>query len=385
MYTYETKFRLTNPVNDFDAAQEYLSEDDMAEYLRDDLEYRKAGLDLDEIVSVDWILDRGTEQSGVIRLVTKSELSKNMLATISDWVRGQCSDGLGEGFEQQPFAEITDEDDPDFYDMASFDWETNTYPFKLVSANEGNKKTGACLTEKVQNSVMEVRFRLDDKIPESLHNAARAWFNALDVSDWEKGLSSFPASGVKRASVALESPDKIVFRVYTDQDLNDVPAAQRLDIEIAVENFVGTELKSKFHQQPFGKKVSYVGISADDGVSDVVDEGKRKCLSAGAVRSLRRNKSRLCEADLSKFDQKDSQDLMKRKLSPEKAEKGKPVSIKPVGSTLLITFVNTDKDDCFKWVNDFLKQNGLELKSGLTFTTSDLPNYSYGHVRAMIK
>ena len=147
-YVYKTKFNLTNPVNDFDAAQEYLSDDDMSEYLKDDISgYDKAkcealGLHASDIISIDWVLT--SDQDGEIILTTNKELSPQELAHISSWVSGQNSDGLGEGFEQQAFAEIYDEDeygdpDPDSYDMASFDWQTNDYLFKLVKTNESKE------------------------------------------------------------------------------------------------------------------------------------------------------------------------------------------------------------------------------------------------------
>ena len=126
-YVYETEFHLTNPVNDYNAAIRYLKRDDMSKYLKDSIKYDEAhcedfGLYPDDIVSVDWILEN--EFSGVIRVVTRYEMSPQGLDYISDWIKGQCSDGIGEGFEQQDFAEIYDEDewgqpDPDTYDMAS--------------------------------------------------------------------------------------------------------------------------------------------------------------------------------------------------------------------------------------------------------------------------
>lgn len=97
-YIYETNFRLECPVNDFDEAYNYLTEDDMTQYL--DKERCKATPD---ITSVEWILE--DEESGKIVVRAIRELTEDELDELSDWIRGQNSDGLGEGFEQQEFAE----------------------------------------------------------------------------------------------------------------------------------------------------------------------------------------------------------------------------------------------------------------------------------------
>ena len=97
-YIYETPFSLVAPVNDLEAAQAYLEEDNMVEYL--DKERCSAA---DDIKAITWILE--DEESGVIRVNAIRELTEEELDQLSDWISGQCSDGLGEGFEQQDFAE----------------------------------------------------------------------------------------------------------------------------------------------------------------------------------------------------------------------------------------------------------------------------------------
>lgn len=135
---YKTNFNLVCPVNDMAEAQNYLQEDDMTKYLIDSLRYDKVDeQEIAKISNIYWALR--DEQSGYILLTTTDVLPMNVLDKISDWVSGQNSDGLGEGFEQQPFAEYRDEyyDDEDEYseyNMASFDWETNDYKFKRVSS-----------------------------------------------------------------------------------------------------------------------------------------------------------------------------------------------------------------------------------------------------------
>lgn len=144
-YNYETEFNLSVPVNDINAAQEYLIEDDMTKYLTQSIK-REANRDKidnfsDAIVSIKWLLY--DEQSGVIRLQSSRLLNQDELDFVSSWILGQNSDGLGEGFEQQEFAWMPyddDDDDDDYYndnyynggEMASFDWQTNNYKLHLV-------------------------------------------------------------------------------------------------------------------------------------------------------------------------------------------------------------------------------------------------------------
>lgn len=130
--TYRTDFKLTNRVNDYGAACRYLTEDNMVDYLHDDPDVHGA----EKVTGVIWVLE--DEQKGFIKVFTNDELTAEESAEISEWIRGQCSDGLGEGFEQQDFANYRDEDQWSYneYDeewvMASFDWETNSYILRLV-------------------------------------------------------------------------------------------------------------------------------------------------------------------------------------------------------------------------------------------------------------
>lgn len=134
-YVYLTDFRLTADVNDYYEARQYLLQYPMVEYLKDDCpEFA------DKLVSITWYLR--SSDSGTIELITNELLSPEELDKVSNWVSGQNSDGLGEGFEQQEFA-YTDlnekygyywddeEYDPDNYEVASFDWQTNKYKFEL--------------------------------------------------------------------------------------------------------------------------------------------------------------------------------------------------------------------------------------------------------------
>lgn len=133
---YSTDFYLTNPVIDFDAAEEYLLEDDMTEYLKSDLSISASTRD--KVKFIEWQLD--TESKGHVIVETNSKLSESESKEISKWISGQNSDGIGEGFEQQDFAiyyedeygditlDMYDEDGKENIEIiASFDWETNDY------------------------------------------------------------------------------------------------------------------------------------------------------------------------------------------------------------------------------------------------------------------
>lgn len=92
---YSQEFSMKSPVNDLEAAQNYLSDDDMTKYVPDEL--------LNVVQKAEWVLD--DESSGHINIETSRELNAEEQKILSDWIEGQNSDGLGEGFEQQEFAE----------------------------------------------------------------------------------------------------------------------------------------------------------------------------------------------------------------------------------------------------------------------------------------
>lgn len=107
----------------FGEADAFLRADDMAQFLDEHLR--------EKVTKVEWNLD-GTD-GGTIDVEAKEELTPDELAELSDWIRGQCSDGLGESFEQRDFAQIYDYDDwgdEDWVGMISFDWESNNYKLR---------------------------------------------------------------------------------------------------------------------------------------------------------------------------------------------------------------------------------------------------------------
>ena len=118
---YRTNFRLMAPVTDMNKANKYLHEDDMTQFIDSDLD--------DCVMHIEWTLINN--EQGYIEVRTNDSLSIDDSEKISEWIRCQCSDGLGEGFEQQDFAFYID-DELDDYVCASFDWQTNDYELFLV-------------------------------------------------------------------------------------------------------------------------------------------------------------------------------------------------------------------------------------------------------------
>lgn len=144
-YTYTTKFTLTDPVLDLESANDYLTEDDMVDYFD---EYYEIGVNEDlvkKVISINWELQ--TRDSGKITVKTNALLTYKERKAVSEWIKQQNSDGLGEGFESQDFAnydvnrhdydgnEISvwdlDDDYEEYWVMASFDWQTNDYKLEL--------------------------------------------------------------------------------------------------------------------------------------------------------------------------------------------------------------------------------------------------------------
>ena len=139
---YQTSFFLTTDVLDVAEAQAYLSEDDMTEILKE----RYPDLAAD-VTSIQWVLT--DSDCGYVELETNRSLTDAELARISEWVSGQNSDGIGEGFEQQPFAWYPDADDAydDTYVMASFDHSSNDYIFAPVSSETMSQDADLTLTD----------------------------------------------------------------------------------------------------------------------------------------------------------------------------------------------------------------------------------------------
>ena len=113
MFNYVAKFNLTDEIKEesFDEARAYLLKDDMTQHVPENLKAK--------ISSVEWRLEE--LDRGVVAINANERLSEEEENALSEWIARQCSYGLGEGFEEQPFAEMwsfydyEDEED-EYYD-----------------------------------------------------------------------------------------------------------------------------------------------------------------------------------------------------------------------------------------------------------------------------
>ncbi len=145
MPVYRTQGKLTHPIaaENVPAAQRYLEldHDDKPNNMHQYLDAPLEGV----IELLEWRLD-GNGHDYVVTAFASRELSDDELKQLASEVSGQNSDGLGEGFEQQDFAEWGTGGDVPWYSrenpyddevneesgMCSFDWETNDSTFVRV-------------------------------------------------------------------------------------------------------------------------------------------------------------------------------------------------------------------------------------------------------------
>lgn len=106
-YLYRTYFDLSDNIPDehWMEARKYLNEDNMANYLPDELS--------EKIILIQY--DLITNNKGFINIISNALLTQEELIALKDELDGQNSDGLGEGFEQQEFAELHNSEDEDDY------------------------------------------------------------------------------------------------------------------------------------------------------------------------------------------------------------------------------------------------------------------------------
>jgi hypothetical protein len=106
-YLYRTYFDLSDNIPDehWMEARKYLDEDNMANYLPDELS--------EKIILIQY--DLITNNKGFINIISNVLLTQEELIALKDELDGQNSDGLGEGFEQQEFAELHNSEDEDDY------------------------------------------------------------------------------------------------------------------------------------------------------------------------------------------------------------------------------------------------------------------------------
>ena len=179
---YKTNFNLECPVLDIQEANDYLQEDDMTKYLLDSLRNDKvAPEEIEKVEYIYWTMS--SNDTGSIVLTANDKLLPATLDKISEWVSGQCSDGLGEGFEQQPFASYENSDggyydeednwvEDNGYCMASFDWQTNDYKFTQVA------RPSQRLPESKSNYIL----KSEEFIKENLNNQEAEETKALAIN-----------------------------------------------------------------------------------------------------------------------------------------------------------------------------------------------------------
>lgn len=94
---YKTDFKLSAPIKeeDFEIAFNYLVEDEMANYVDDEVK--------ENLISMRYVLTQ--LDRGAVFIVVKRELTERELEILKQEIEGQNSDGLGEGFCSQDFAE----------------------------------------------------------------------------------------------------------------------------------------------------------------------------------------------------------------------------------------------------------------------------------------
>lgn len=125
MTTYQISGKLDQPVTDVLAAINYLQDTDMTAFLPETVK--------PIVTSILWTLTAADVWQVTVRATR--ELTPEEQEAVSEWVSGQNSDGLGEGFEQQSWAETYYEEDyEEKWSMASFDWKTNECKLVLVEA-----------------------------------------------------------------------------------------------------------------------------------------------------------------------------------------------------------------------------------------------------------
>lgn len=109
----KARFYLSDKLDksNFEEAKEYLLDDDMRNYLDDNLK--------NKIDSIKWVLT--DLDGGHIEIEENQELDTKDIEQLATYIEGQNSDGLGEGFNQQYFTEKEGSEETVVMDWG-FDW-----------------------------------------------------------------------------------------------------------------------------------------------------------------------------------------------------------------------------------------------------------------------
>lgn len=122
---YRTVCDLCTNVRNKKDSDEYFHEDDMTNDITNTFSLHKSKKLASKIKCIMW--DMKDRRSVNVTVITHGKLNENELAKIGEFINGQNSDGLGEGFEQQDFG-------------ASFVWhytyENYKYKFTKLTASE---------------------------------------------------------------------------------------------------------------------------------------------------------------------------------------------------------------------------------------------------------
>ena len=116
-----------------DKFEDYLDGDDMAKYFDSDDNAEVAA----KLQSMDWsFVDINYELFGKVAVVLSEDISEEGIQDLKDYITGQNSDGLGEGFEQQDIA-INDDS---FMELHM--WTSDSSAYYVDTEEEFKQRTG---------------------------------------------------------------------------------------------------------------------------------------------------------------------------------------------------------------------------------------------------
>ena len=111
MYRYQLEFKLSEPLRfeHLEEANEYLHDNDMTQFFTCEFRSPEQQAMKDILAHVEWKLK--DVNGGVVDIITSSPLTDRQKNLVYGEILGQNTDGLGEGFEQQDFANWREEEE----------------------------------------------------------------------------------------------------------------------------------------------------------------------------------------------------------------------------------------------------------------------------------